>query len=896
MASRVSLLCLWSLMLAAPAAAQDGSAHSRPPRSVAAARASEAITLDGRLDEPVWALAPAATDFIQQQPKEGEPATQRTEVRFLLDQDALYVGARMYDDQGAKGVVSRLVRRDGSANADELVITFDTFHDHLGQTVFTINPAGVRGDAYGPGGAGADQSWDPVWQAKTAIDSLGWTAELRIPLSQLRYRADTLQTWGLQIVRRENRLNERSLWAFVGLNQSGGPTYYGHLTDVAIHRAPARAEVSPYVVGRSTNLPEVDAADPFARVHSLDYRVGADFKYLITSNLTLAATVNPDFGQVEVDPAVVNLSAFETFFDEKRPFFIEGRGLFRFGSTWCFFCSNTSSLTLFHSRRIGRSPQGASLAQSAGDYAQVPQNTTILGAAKVTGRTPTGWSIGLLDAVTGREQATVQVVGGSRFRREVEPLSNYYVGRLAKDLRGGNWQVAAFGTSVVRDLSDSGLATRLNRRAESFGVAQDLWWGKRTYFVLTQLAVSQIAGDPAAMLRAQQSSARYFQRPDRTQGSNGLFSNRYDSSLTTMRGFGGYARLAKQAGTWRWETATSFRSPGFETNDIGFLTRADYWWMNANLQRNWTKPTAWYRDMGITVGGQQQYNFGGDLNDRQTETAYWVTFPNYWGFFSFWIHRFSVFDERLTRGGPVLRKPNLNDYYVNLSSDSRKRLVLSVDLERGCKSDSKCNLFATLGTTWRPAPNVTLNLSPSFSHGASSDQYVTVVDDATAANFFGRRYVFADLDQRSVSMNTRINVTFRPDLTLDVFAQPFISTGRYTRFKEFAAPRTNDQLVYGENMGTITQAGSDYTVDPDGAGPAAPFTFGDPDFNFRSLRGNAVLRWEFVPGSTLFLVWTQDRNDTESVGDLQVGRDVSALFRAKAQNIFLLKVNYWLAR
>ncbi len=896
MAARFSLVSLLALSATSPVLAQDASIHNRPPRTAEAGVSPGRITLDGRLDEPAWQTVAPATDFTQSQPHEGQPATQRTEVRFLFDHDALYVGARMYDDHGAKGVVSRLVRRDGSANADELTIIFDTFHDHLGQTVFSINPAAVRGDAYGPGGAGTDQSWDPVWQAKTTIDSLGWTAELRIPLSQLRYGTDSLQTWGLQITRRESRLNERSMWAFVGLNEMGGPTYFGHLRGVVIHRAPARAEVLPYVVGRSTNLPAVDAADPFARAHSLDYRFGADFKYLLTSNLTLSATVNPDFGQVEVDPAVVNLSAFETFFDEKRPFFIEGRGLFRFGSTWCFFCSNTSSLTLFYSRRIGRSPQGASLAQSAGDYADVPQNTTILGAAKVTGRTPGGWSIGLLDAVTSREQAKVQALGGSTFKQEVEPLTNYYVGRLAKDLKGGNWQVAAFGTSVVRDLGDSALATRLNRHAESFGLAQDLWWGKRTYFVLTQLAVSQIAGEPPAILRAQESSARYFQRPDRDQGSNGLFSNRYDSSLTFMRGFGGYVRLAKQAGTWRWETATNFRSPGFESNDIGFLSRADYWWMNANLQRNWTRPTRWYRDMGATVGGQQQYNFGGDLNDRQTETAYWITFPNYWSLFSFWIHRFSVFDERLTRGGPVLRKPNLNDYYVNLSTDSRKRLVLSADVEQGCKSDGKCNLFTSLGTTWRPTSNVTLNLSPSFSHSATSDQYVTVVDDPTATNFYGRRYVFADLDQQSLSMNTRINVTFTPDLTLDVFAQPFISTGRYTRFKEFAAPRTLDQLVYGDGLGTLTQAGSDYTVDPDGSGPAAPFTFGDPNFNFRSLRGNTVLRWEFLPGSTLYLVWTQDRNDSEAVGDLQVGRDVSALFRAKAQNIFLLKVNYWLAR
>ena len=674
------------------------------------------------------------------------------------------------------------MRRDGDADADRLTITFDTFHDHLGQTVFQINPAGVRGDAYGPGGAGTDFSWDPVWEAKTALDSLGWTAELKIPLSQLRYGADSLQTWGLQIRRTVSRLNEESMWGFVPLNETGGPTYFGHLTGLSIRRAPSRAELLPYLVGRSTNLPEPAPGNPFTQAHSLDYRVGADAKVLLTSNLTLSATVNPDFGQVEVDPAVVNLSAFETFFDEKRPFFIEGRGLFRFGNLWCFFCSNTSSLSLFHSRRIGRSPQGAGLAYGAGPYARVPDNTTILGAAKVTGRTPSGWSIGMLDAVTGREQATVQAADGSRFFREVEPLTNYYVGRVAKDLRGGNWQVAAFGTSVVRDLRDTALAARLNRHAESFGLAQELWWGKRAYHVLSQLAVSQIAGDPAAVLRAQHSSARYFQRPDKAQGKNGLFSNRYDSAMTVMRGYGGYLRVAKDAGDWRWETATNFRSPGFETNDLGFLTRADYWWMNANIHRSWTKPTRWYRDLGITLGGQQQYNFDGDLNDRQVELSTGITLPNYWNAFTFWIHRSSVFDERLTRGGPVVRAPSYNMHFVSLSTDSRKGIVLNANGSRICKSDLTCNWDASLGVTWRPATNVTLNLSPSISRNRTTNQYVTAVDDSTATSFYGRRYVFAHLDQRSLSMNTRLNITFTPDLTLDVFAQPLIATGRYDRF------------------------------------------------------------------------------------------------------------------
>jgi hypothetical protein len=891
---RAAVLLVAATVLATSAWAQSGLVHPTPPPEVEAARRVGPIELDGRLDEPAWQAAAPAGDLIQSQPNEGEPATQRTEVRFLFDDDAIYIGARMYDDLGAAGVQTRLVRRDGSADSDELQIVFDTFHDHLGRTVFGINPSGVKGDALGPGGASVDESWDPVWEVKTRIDSLGWTAEIRIPFSQLRFPRDSLQTWGLQIERLVTRLHEDSQWAFWRLNESGGPSRYGHLTGLEIHANPARAELLPYVVGRSVNVRPADPDNPFREPHELDYRMGLDLKYLLTSNLTLTATVNPDFGQVEVDPAVVNLSAFETYYPELRPFFVEGSGLIRFGSLWCFFCSNTQSLSLFYSRRIGRVPQGAAAAADAGDYADVPENTTILGAAKVTGRTAGGWSVGVLDAVTRREHAAVMGSDGSLSSVEVEPFSNYFVGRLAKDFREGNLQVGGMFTSVVRDLNGPALRSRLNSHAEAFGLESELWWGQRTYHLLTSLAVSQIAGDSSAILRAQHSSARYFQRPDRQNGGNGLFTDAYDPSLTAMRGFAAYARLAKESGDWLGEIGTNIRSPGFEVNDLAFLTRADYVWMNGNVARQFTEPRGIYRSMLFIAGGQQQYNFDGDLTDRQIQGFFDIELPNYWEIATFMIHRFPVFDDRLTRGGPVVRRPGLNYWLFEVSTDSRKNLVLSTEPTYDCNTEGACEYSVNLDITFRPASNVSISLGPMFDHSESSAQYVTAVDDPTAAAFYGRRYVFADLEMRSISMNTRLNVTFTPTLTLEVFAQPLISSVRYTNFKEFDAPRRLAKSVYGKDVGTISRGESTYTVDPDGGGPAEPFTFDDPDFNFRSLRGNAVLRWEFHPGSTLYLVWTQSRSDTAPVGDLNFDRDIDALFDAHPDNIFLVKVNYWL--
>src|SRR5438874_2947422 len=394
----LAVLALAALPVAA--VAQNIHQGSTPPPEVRAIPVQGTIRLDGKLDEPIWQAAPVATGLRQSQPNEGQPATQRTEVRFVYDDAAIYVGARMFDDSGARGVRTRLARRDADVSSDYLQVIFDTYHDHIGRLFFWVNPSGVKQDANGLGGGG-DPSWDPVWEVQTSIDSLGWTAEMRIPFSQLRYRSSSAeQTWGLQIWRQENRINELSQWAWWRLNESGGPSRFGHLNGLVIHAAPGRGEVRPYVVARSSNIPG-DRSHPFSNPHALGWRLGGDATLRVTSNLTLNATVNPDFGQVEVDPAVVNLSAFETFFDEKRPFFVEGAGYFGLGGFSCFFCSNVSSLSMLATRRIGRPPQISPFRGGLPvDFADMPENSKILGAAKLTGRTPSGWSIGPLDAVT----------------------------------------------------------------------------------------------------------------------------------------------------------------------------------------------------------------------------------------------------------------------------------------------------------------------------------------------------------------------------------------------------------------------------------------------------------------------------------------------------------------
>ena len=473
-ALRTPVLYLAALTSLALLAAGQSDTHSAgvPPQVRAVERTSP-IEFDGRLDDAVWQTAPAATDFRQQDPNKGQPATQRTEVRLAYDGEALYIGARMYDSNGGAGVRTRLGRRDQSLEGDYLQPVFDTYHDHTGRTDFTINPSGVKSDA-GQAAPSSDPSWDPVWSAATRIDSLGWTAELRIPFSQLRFPRDSVQTWGMQVWRYEERLSERSMWSFYGKRESGGPPRYGHVEGIRAPRNRGRTELMPYVLSRASYAMPIQPGNPFESRQQYDARVGADLKYQLSSTLTLDATINPDFGQVEVDLAVVNLSAFETFFEEKRPFFVEGSGLFRFGDFSCFNCSNISSISLFYSRRIGRVPQGA-VSRDDVEFVQAPESSTILGAAKVTGRTHGGLQVGVLDAATRSGRALVQDTLGGRFTEEVEPATNYFVGRMKQNLRDGNTTLGAIAASVVRRFDSDVLEQRLPGHAESAGVDLESW-------------------------------------------------------------------------------------------------------------------------------------------------------------------------------------------------------------------------------------------------------------------------------------------------------------------------------------------------------------------------------------------------------------------------------------
>jgi hypothetical protein len=909
---RSTLVACFFAAFALNASAQTTSRSQNDPRPVAQAALRQGeVTIDGRLDESAWAAAKPITELVQSTPDEGKPPSQRTEVRILYDASAIYIGARMYDSLGAKGIRSALARRDQVMNgdnnltSDRISFVFDTFRDKNSSSWFELNPDGVKGDHQN-----GDASYDPVWDGATKIDSLGWTAEFRIPFSQLRFSRDAHQIWGMQIWRTIDRRNEFDMWAFWRNNEYGGPAYFGTLDGITVNSRPRQIELVPYATSRS-KLERTRPGDPYHSNPEMTYRVGGDAKVNLTSNLTLDATVNPDFGQVEVDPAVVNLSVFETTFSEKRPFFVSNSQYFSTGGLSCYFCDNVSSLGLIYTRRIGRSPQLAGLLAGKSDFMDAADATTILGAGKVTGRTSSGLTVGMMDAVTNRETARFRPVGlAGDETQEIEPLTNYFIGRFRKDYNGGATRVGTITTMVNRALSNPDEVARLRSNAQAVGLDLDHHWAKRAYSLNIQTALTHIGGDTAAIRRAQTASARYYQRPGRNETTDGLFSTSFDPTRRNLYGYGFYARVAKETGDWLWETTQNWRSPGFEANDIAVLNRADYKWMIANVARQWTTPGSWYRSIWTTLGAQQQVNYEGDRNDLDYH-AYWqATFKNYTNFSIFGIWHPSYYDERLTRGGPTVINYGYNLYSGSLGTDSRSRVVGQLQVQYSTPVDNKegGSLAFNPTLTLKPSSRILVSLSPSFNHDLTAQQYVTAVADATApAGFAGTRYVFGRLEQKTFSMDTRTNVTFTPNLTLQLFAQPFLASGHYTSFKEFAEPKSRRMVLYGRDNGSTVVANTDasgaitgYTVDPDGPGApgvgAPSFTFANQDFNVRSLRGTGVLRWEYRPGSTLYFVWTQIREGSDQFGDFNFSRDRSALFRDRPTNVFQIKGTYWIGK
>jgi hypothetical protein len=846
--------------------------------------------VDGRLDDAAWSTAAPATDFRQRSPRDGDPATERTEVRILYDNDAVYVGARMFDSEPAR-IAAQLGRRDDLGASDNFAVAFDSYHDHLTSFLFYVNPLGVKMDFVASGDFGfGDTGWDPVWEVATQRDSLGWTAEFRIPLSQLRFSGTATQIWGVNFERYVQRTGENSWWSYVPQTQQGYASNFGHVLGMADLPQPRRLEVVPYVAGFEERIDPGASNNPFNDGSREVGRIGLDLQYGLTSNLTLNATVNPDFGQVEADPAQVNLTAYETYFMERRPFFVEGADIFRATSPGNIPVNGPEYL---YSRRIGRSPQGWADDRGEGSFVDQPSNTTILGATKLSGRTGNGWSLGFLDAVTAREYATSDVAG-ARFRDQVEPLTNYGVLRAKRDFGSGATTLGFTATSVNRRIDDARLDF-LRTAAYAGGLDFHHRFPGSRFMGFATLGYSYIGGDTLAIQAAQRSSARYFQRPDADYVS-------YDPARTSLAGWNAAAGVSEEAGATKFAVGFQATSPGFEINDLGYMSRADRMSAIGKVVRLWTRPGRVFRMAQLQAMTSAGWNFGGNRTSTQASIMAYGQFVNFWNINGGFNASLRATSDVMTRGGPLAA--TLAGFSGNLcaSSDTRRSLRLHAGTNFGRREMGGGNLGFHLEAEWQPSPMVLLAIGPNYYAGREPLQFVTSSAEASASATFGRSYLFAEIFQRTLDLTTRFNVTLTPALSIQLYVQPFIATGAYRNFKELSAPRSRDYLVYGQAAGSTqtpltdaTGAVTGYALDPDGAGPRVSRQIGNPDFSSRSLRGNAVVRWEYRPGSTLFFVWTTNCSAYETNSRFDAVGDVGRLCQGRADNVFAVKANYWLS-
>ncbi len=822
---------------------------------------TERPVIDGILDDPAWETGEWAGDFTQWIPKEGAKPTFPTHLKILYDNHNLYIAIRAFDDEPDK--VSRKTSRRDAFGGDIVGVTFDSFFDRRTGFEFNVTAAGQKIDLILTNPQKTDMSWDAVWEVKTALEDSAWTAEYRIPLSQLRYSGADEQVWGLHCWRWINRLQEESDWDPQTSTGPGMLYQFGELHGIRGLPKSRRFEVLPYTLGR-LNTFEREPANPFAdRGWSSLANLGLDAKVGLTSNFTADITVNPDFGQVEADPSVLNLTAFEVFFEEKRPFFLEGKSIFDF---------EADDASLFYSRRIGHVPSYTPGLED-GEFLKQSERTTILSATKASGKTADGLSVGLLHSLTARETARI-AAGDLRRDIAVEPLTNHVVGRVQKDFKEGNTMLGGILTSTNRSINESHLEF-LSGNAFTGGLDLLHHWKDKEFYVDVRLMGSHLTGEPAALRALQIAPARYFQRPDADHLA-------FDSTRTRLSGTGGGLTIGKGSkGLWRYSTALNWRSPGLELNDIGFMQRADIVRQENAVSYFVTQPVGIFRTYSIGVSQFNHWDF--DLNHLLSGAGLNLRL----GFLNKWTVAASVdygseaLATRLLRGGPGMVVPAHWQVASSLRTDTSRRASANLSARTTVSSGSGARFWSLApGVSVQPIDPIRFAATLEYASNADPLQYVT------AKPWNGEsRYILGGLDQETLGLTFRIDYSITTEMSIQYYVSPFASVGTYSAFKSVTSPRADSYDDRFEIL-DVTPAGNVYTA-PEG------YSFGNPDFSFNELRSNLVFRWEYRPGSHLYFVWSQDRTSYEASGREPVLESLGNLVDVPADNVFLVKVSRW---
>lgn len=839
------------------------------------------LLIDGKLDEPAWTKATWQDDFTQYEPSEGKNPGQKTDFAIMLDEHNIYVGFKCWDNH-PDSIVQRLTRRD-EMDGDFVAVQFDSYFDKRTAFSFMANAAGIKNDfIISNDGENEDNTWDPIWVVKTSRDDKGWYAEMKIPLTQLRFEGNTEQTWGLQVGRSLFRKQEVSLWQASSKKTSGWVSQYGELKGLKNLKSRKVADIMPYAVARTDHY-EKEPGNPFKESGKKNQlEVGLDGKLGLTNNLTLDFTINPDFGQVEADPSQVNLSSFETFFQEKRPFFIEGKNILSF--PLMFGDGDLASENLFYSRRIGRRPHYDPELKD-GEYINAPEFTSILGAAKITGKTKTGWSLGLLESLTADEFADIS---NDHQRREmIEPFTNYTIGRVQKDFNKGNTLLGGIFTSVNRNLGEEQL-NYLHKSAFTGGFDFVHKWHNKDWEFDFSTYFSRVEGSAEAITNTQKSWIHGFQRPDASY-------LKLDTTRTSLSGQGGKVVFSKNGGKLKFMAATAWKSPGLELNDVGYMRQADnileVIWVGYRIY----EPFSIFRNMNLNFNQWTEWNFGGELTGPGGNVNGHTQLKNFWNLNLGANWNGEGLSATELRGGPALKTSGSKNIWFAFGSNDQKRLTgeAQIMLLGGNEKNSKQMFDFGISLGYRPSKSLKITLSPNFNSNNDELQYVTQQDYLNKTD-----YIFARIHQKTLSASLRINYIITPNLSIQYWGQPFLASGKYTEFKRITDSRASN---YTDRFSLLSNAELTY-VNPeeqyrvsDQAGSQL-YTFDQPDFNVKEFLSNMVVRWEYLPGSTIYLVWSQTRNQSVSDGNFNLHNDITTLFDDKPSNVFLLKMSFRLGK
>ncbi|WP_347841078.1 DUF5916 domain-containing protein [uncultured Draconibacterium sp.] len=840
------------------------------------------ITIDGAFDKEEWLNAMWDNAFVQHEPNEGEEPSRQTEFAIMYDAVNIYVAIRSFDDPDS--ISMRMSRRD-ELEGDLVGIYFDSYFDKRTSFGFIVSAAGVRTDMVNTSdGENEDDTWDPIWYAKTAKTNSGWNAEMRIPLTQLRFEESEEQVWGLNVLRYIFRKDELSSWQAMKRETSGFTSKFGTLKGIQNIKPQNSLSFTPYLVARTERFKK-EPENPFlATGKSNDFDVGMDAKIGLTNYLTLDLTINPDFGQVEADPSQVNLSTYETFFREKRPFFIEGNNILSY--TLAFGDGDQSSNNLFYSRRIGRRPHYSPDLED-NEYAENPAFTKIIGAAKITGKTKSGWSVGIIESVTARE--TVEIKNSNSARNQVvEPLTNYFVGRVQKDFNEGNTYVGGMLTAVNRNIKDEKLDF-LHKSAYSGGIDFVHKWHNKDWMIDAGVYFSKVQGSEEAILNTQTAYSRTYQRP-------GADYVTLDSARTSLAGSGGKLSFGKTGGRFKFAGILNWKTPGLEINDIGFTPNVDEILQAIWLGYRWYEPFSFFRNMGLNFNQWTLHDFGGNLTEAGMNVNGHAQFTNFWRAFGSLNFNGEEYSNSVLRGGPSMKLPGGRGFYAGVFSNQQKKFTYGIDggIRKSNEKDYYARKSVEIELGYRPVQSVQIEISPEYGVSSNQLQYISQEDYG-----YSTRYIMGNIKRKTFSTSIRLNYNITPDLSIQFWGQPFIATGDYSEFKYItnskATTITNRYSFYTPEQIYFDATDGIYHID-DNLNGETDYSFDDPDFNVKEFLSNLVVRWEFSPGSMIYLVWSQNRAEYLNMGRFDFNKDIKELFDQEPHNVFLLKFSYRIGR